>query len=72
MFKFIACRTLRTSAPELLLQLLDMFTFCSMLNNGLMSNSRDYFSGVATQLTVVVVCFLMAVQIFVYKNAGTV
>ena len=72
MFKFIACRTLRTSAPELLLQLLDMFTFCSMLNNGPMSNSRDYFSGVATQLTVVVVCFLMAVQIFVYKNAGTV
>jgi hypothetical protein len=72
MFKFIACHTLHTSAPELLLQLLDMFTFCSLLDNGLMSNSIDHFSGVATQLTVVVVCFLMAVQIFVYKNAGTV
>jgi len=67
MFKFIASHTLRTSVVEFVVQNLDMFVFCSMLENGLMSNSSDYFSGLASLLVVILVCFLFAIQIFVYK-----
>ena len=67
MFKFVACHTLTPSVLEFLMHLLDMFTFCSMLDNGFMTNNSDYFTGVASQITVVLVCFLFALQIFVYK-----
>ena len=38
-----------------------------MLDNGLMANSSDKFTGMATQVVLMLVCLLVSVLIFTYQ-----
>ena len=69
-FKFLSVLVLPTSDGAHLLMLLDFFVFCSMLDNGLMANSADVFSGSATQVVLVLVCSLTATLVFAYKTCA--
>lgn len=66
-FKLFALICQKTSKIEYVLQIHDMFTFCSMLENGLMQNSTNDFDGTLSQVCVVLISLLMAAQIFIYK-----
>lgn len=67
-YKFVCVLVKPHGSPgSVLLMLADFFVFCSMLDNGLMANSVDIFSGAATQVVLVLVCALVSVLIFTYK-----
>lgn len=66
-FKFLAVCVRPPVLAVHALMLFDFFTFCSMLDNGLMANSAGAFSGTATQVVLVLVCVLVAVLTLAYK-----
>lgn len=66
-FKFMAVLLTPSSIGGHWLMLCDFFVFCSMLDNGLMANSSDKFTGMATQVVLMLVCLLVSVLIFTYQ-----
>ena len=67
-YKFVYVLVKPHSSPSgIIFMLADFFVFCSMLDNGLMANSVDVFSGAATQVVLVLVCALVSVLVFTYK-----
>jgi len=68
MFKLMSSVVLPQSAVQVALLLLDIFTFCSMLENGLMATSTERLLGAQTQVLVAVLTFLLAVAILAYTS----
>jgi len=68
LYKFLAAVSMSMRKGEWALLLLDMFTYCSMLENGLMASSTDSFRGSAAQMVAMLVSFLLALLIIVYTG----
>lgn len=70
-FKFLAAESNGSTYMESAIMVLDIFTLSSLLDNGLMANSEDQFSGNAMQVILILVCLLTAAQAFIYKAQCT-
>ena len=68
MFKFLSAVVLPVGAGHFALLLLDSFTFCSLLKNGLMATSSGPLRGTQAQLLVVLLSFLLATAILAYTS----
>ena len=68
MFKFLSAVVLLVGAGHFALLLLDSFTFCSLLENGLMATSSGPLRGAQAQLLVVLLSFLLVAAILAYTS----